>query len=304
MIYRATVAVLLACSVPACSTRTAAPSNTTYDWVDGRTVDTENRFATVGASIVDVGPNDAGLPVGILAFCSATLIHERVFVTAGHCIGQALAGKLGETRIGSAQTIPPAVRLYVTLSPNALDRYEWIPVERVAGHPSLPLCPNRRCDWDQAPIRGLSDVGLLFLRRPVLGVTPTPLAAAGTLANSGLMRSPMPIVGYGLLQEIPEAKRATAWDGLRRVRHKRLTQVIDETWATWSLPGELCNGDSGGPVFVGDEMAPETLHIVAVVSYVGPQCRPASIHARLDTPAVQRWIVETIARELPPRGPP
>ena len=48
-------------------------------------VDVLNLFANVGALIYFVEPNDFGLPPGVITHCSGTLIHERVFLVAGHC---------------------------------------------------------------------------------------------------------------------------------------------------------------------------------------------------------------------------
>jgi hypothetical protein len=40
-------------------------------------VDVLNLFPQVGALLIVGLPNDVGFPVGIVAFCSGTLIHER-----------------------------------------------------------------------------------------------------------------------------------------------------------------------------------------------------------------------------------
>jgi hypothetical protein len=61
--------------------------------------DTPNRFPETGAIIVWAGPNAAGMPEGLRAICSGALIHERVFLTSGHCIGPGVRG------------IPPFVQL-------------------------------------------------------------------------------------------------------------------------------------------------------------------------------------------------
>ena len=58
-----------------------------------------NLFPAVGAMIVVRGPNNVGLPEGIGAFWSGTLIHPQVFLTAGHCTGP-----------GSFAGIPPLAR--------------------------------------------------------------------------------------------------------------------------------------------------------------------------------------------------
>src|SRR5262252_2293089 len=88
--------------------------------------DTSNRFPETGAFVVWAGPNSAGMPEGLRAICSGALIHERVFLTAGHCVGRGVRG------------VPPFVRVAVSFDPaNAFDRATWVPVARMVVHPSL-----------------------------------------------------------------------------------------------------------------------------------------------------------------------
>jgi hypothetical protein len=49
-------------------------------------IDFFNLFPNVGALVVWVEPNDAGVPEGLLTRCTGTLIDERVLLTAGHCV--------------------------------------------------------------------------------------------------------------------------------------------------------------------------------------------------------------------------
>jgi hypothetical protein len=57
----------------------------------------------------------------------------------------------------------------------------------------------------------------------------------------------MTIVGYPLPGPVAEEGD---WDGLRRFRTSSLDTVLDENWATWSLPSNVCFGDSGAPIFL------------------------------------------------------
>lgn len=75
-------------------------------------VDVLNLFSNVGSLIYFVEPNAVGLPPGIISQCTGTLIHERAFLVAGHCTSQTQPG------------LPPFVKPYVPLSPNALDQSE------------------------------------------------------------------------------------------------------------------------------------------------------------------------------------
>src|SRR5687768_14442981 len=75
------------------------------------TADTSNRFPETGAFIVWAGPNSAGIPEGLRAICTGALVHERVFLTAGHCVGRGVRG------------VPPFVQIAVSFNPtNAFDR--------------------------------------------------------------------------------------------------------------------------------------------------------------------------------------
>jgi hypothetical protein len=47
-------------------------------------IDEENLYSNVGTFIVAVLDDDSNV-VGRRAHCSGVLIHERVFLTAGHC---------------------------------------------------------------------------------------------------------------------------------------------------------------------------------------------------------------------------
>ena len=132
-------------------------------------VDVLNLFPNVGALIYFVEPNDFGLPPGIITHCSGALIHERVFLLAGHCTAPTAGGLL------------PFIKAFVTFSPNALDRSTWLPVSNFAFHPSLPPCPPPEVCTFQGLDPGILDVGLVFLSRPVRHIAPARLAKPGTL---------------------------------------------------------------------------------------------------------------------------
>ena len=250
-------------------------------------IDEENRFSNVGAFIVAV-VDEEGNVVARRAHCSGTLIQNQVFLTAGHCTGP---GKFG---------IPPNVQLFVSLGVNALDQSTWLAATRVTfPHPSLPPCPGPAgCDPTignvfHAGDPGIQDTGLVFLEQPVHYIALARLAAPGTLQTPKGAQTPMTIVGYPL--PTPDAEEGD-WDGLRRFRTSTLDTVLDETWATWSLPSNVCFGDSGAPIVLnlGAGGGAQTERLVANVSDGGIDCLSANTNARLDTEAVHSWIRQTI----------
>ena len=274
------------------ATLTMAAGSTT---VSAQTVvDLENRYPNVGAIMV-WRVDTAGNPVQLRAFVSGTLIRDRVMVTAGHFTAPAKA-------LGS---LPPDIRLFASFSPtDAKDPKTWIPVVRLATHPSMPHCPPPpQCDPTDdslvAPLEtGVADVGLAFLAHAPPGIKPARFAEHGALDKSEGIQ--MTIVGYGTTTpRIRSAPPATAlWDGKRRIRTSRLRRIIDDTWALWSIPSYVCSGDSGGGIFLNP--APRAANgevLVANVSDGGRDCRSHNNNNRLDTRGVQDWINTTIRQQ-------
>lgn len=208
---------------------------------DQRHIDVQNLFPNVGAAIVWAGPNNAGVPPGVLGACSGTLIQERVFLTAGHC-----------TRV-SQDGIPPFIQIFVTFNLHVFDdRSTWIPVVEQAWHPSTLPCPNNSCPWPPPPVPGLSDVGLMFLAKPVNFAKAAKLAHPGTLERGPGERQDQVIVGYGFADSAPQGGPLpwSQWEGIRHYKVISPGQVFDDRFAIGG-PGEICFGDSGGPTFLG-----------------------------------------------------
>ena len=113
----------------------------------------------------------------------------------------------------------------------------------------------------------------------------------------------MILPGYGDLDSLPGVipSPISEWDGLRRIKISRLQQVVDNEWASWSLPGVVCFGDSGAPTFFNAHPLGKRSHerIVAVASDGdGGNGFSRDDRARVDTPAAQQWIRETTALVL------
>src|SRR5262249_22564234 len=85
--------------------------------IDVLPIDVGNRYPNVGVwigAIVD----DEGNPVVGLVHCSGVLLHERVFLTAGHCTAP------------TAFPLPPTFGQFVSIGVDVLDKSQWIRVAR------------------------------------------------------------------------------------------------------------------------------------------------------------------------------
>jgi len=260
------------------------------------TVDLENGNPAVGSLLIVVTDvNPFGLPVGVAAFCSGALIGDRVFLTAGHCVGPGLP------------ELPSFIKAYVSFSPTVLDQSTWIPVSKQVVNPSLPPCPPPAgCDPTtpgafQAGDPAVTDLGLVFLSRPA-GVIPATLAPVGSLQNPQSSLIPETTIGYG--HEFPDPNFVAVWDGLRKFRTSRLAKVLNGVWASWELPSSVCYGDSGSPTFLNNP--PDVLRdrrpVVAIASDGGIDCVSKDIRVRVDTLAAQQWIKDTVGQQLGPQA--
>jgi hypothetical protein len=237
--------------------------------------------------MVVFGPNDLGVPEGTLIdFCSMTLIHERVGLTAGHCTTYADSG------------VPSFIRPVVSFSPNnPRDPSTWIDVAVQRTHPGWPTCVlGEPCPPDgmggQIPsdTPGLIDVGLLFLASPIRGIKPAKLAKIGEF-DKDRYGVPMTLAGYGFTALTADGQRPSVeeWDGLRRWGTSSLINVANDDWIDFDRnPAGVCYGDSGGPTFFHNRL-------VAIGSDGSVDCASWDHRTRLDTQTVLDWIRSVIA---------
>jgi hypothetical protein len=234
--------------------------------------DTEH--TNVGAMVVDwpgYGPYQV---------CSGTLIHPRVFLTAGHCT-EGWEGTGVET-------------FWVNFDQDALNPDTLLDVEEVITHPEY---------W-WGPTSNPHDVGALILAEPVIDITPAnlpyegfldDLRAAGVLKH-GMDRAKFTLVGYGGTLDWPPPD--IYYEDQRQFAVSEF-QALLKAWLRMSQnqatgDGGTCYGDSGGPAFWTD---PDTgiEILVGVTSWGDASCVASAFNYRVDIADTLSFIDEVIA---------
>lgn len=227
----------------------------------------------VGAMVVDwpgYGPYQV---------CSGTLVHERVFLTAGHCT--------------SGWEPYEIETFWVNFDENALNESTLLEVEAVIPHP----------DYYWGPTSNPHDVGVLILKEPVTDIDPAALPDEGFLdelkkdglLNQGKEKAKFIVVGYGgtLYWPPPEV----TYDDERQYAVSEYRALL-KSWLRMSQnyavgDGGTCYGDSGGPAFYADEEGAETL--VGITSWGDAQCVASGFNYRVDIPDTLDFIEGVIA---------
>lgn len=237
-------------------------------------LDTEH--TNVGAMVVD-WPG-----YGPYQWCSGTLIHPRVFLTAGHCTVALDAYGIGT--------------VWVNFGQYALNEKTLLDVERVITHP----------DYNWGPQSNPHDVGVLILEKPVKKrLKPASLPEEGFLdrleaegkLRQGSEGAKFTVVGYGGTLDWPPPQQS--YDDYRRFAESEF-QTLLNVWLRMSqnqATGDegTCYGDSGGPAFWVDEDGREIL--VGITSWGDAQCVATGFNYRVDIPETLSFI-ESVINDL------
>ena len=232
--------------------------------------DTEH--TNVGAMVVD-WPD-----YGPYQWCSGTLIHPRVFLTAGHCtVGLELYG---------IETI------WVNFDQNALNEKTLLDVEEVITHP----------DYYWGPTSNPHDVGALILKKPVKDIEQANLPYEGFLdvlrdegkLNQGNTKAKFTLVGYGGTLDWPPPD--IYYEDSRQFSVSEYRALL-KSWLRMSQnqatgDGGTCSGDSGGPAFWTEEDGTEIL--VGITSWGDSPCVATGFNYRVDIPDTLDFIDKII----------
>jgi hypothetical protein len=112
----------------------------------------------------------------------------------------------------------------------------------------------------------------------------------------------MTTVGYGHPAPAPGGGHPSIseWDGLRKYRSSRPSEILNSRWAAWELPSSVCFGDSGSPTFFDwlPNLPQNRESIVAVASDGGIDCLSKDIRVRTDSGEIEQWIKATVRQHL------
>lgn len=283
---------LRACALAAALASAALPASaiTGTHWVD----DFEHPY--VGLLVVyDANGEFAGR-------CSGSLISERKFVTAGHCV------------VDDAGRLLKSARVYFQQDAGA--NYDpATEVDPVTGYPDTcaggtlgTVCATStrlfNYGFDNfAGFPNTRDVALVILDQPIGLAEYGRLPAAGTLdalTARGAKNTLFTVSGYGLTKSsnpksavpsISFRERLMANSTLVNLGSAQTAGYNIQTQGNGNGRGGTCSGDSGGPVFLGG-YASNT--IVAVTSFgLNALCRGTDFAYRIDRQEVLDWINRT-----------
>ncbi len=167
----------------------------------------------VQGELTDDFPATAALMGDGMAFCTGTLIAERLVVTAAHCLEDG-----------------PPESVYFGSEPGRGG--VSVGVQSVAYHP----------DYEESD-GYVGDIGVVVLSEAPSGIEPVPLSPRNADDLNGAV---VLYVGYGDTQ-------GTGGEGFKKKASGRITDLYDDVIEVQPEDGSACYGDSGGGVYHEDQ---------------------------------------------------
>jgi hypothetical protein len=236
-------------------------------------------LATASAFAITYGQADGNLhpEVGALVghfdsgtypYCSGALISPTVFVTAAHC------------DLGTSRVLVTFDTKFSASSKLLAGTYYADP------------------EYNQSQ-SDPHDLAVVVLDKPVKGVTPARLPAAGALGSLSV-GAPFTPVGYGGQEPVvtPGSGPVIAYLDTREYAVSTLN-AVNPAWLRLSQnvhtgDGGTCYGDSGGPNFVGASRT-ETNVLGATTITGDSQCMATNVVYRLDTASARAFLSQFVA---------
>lgn len=230
--------------------------------------------------------------------CSGTLISPYTLLTAGHC----------------ADTVGGAVTARVYFQQDAGVNYDpALGYDPVTGYPEYcaagtegTLCASASTILNYGFTGSLTlpnthDVGLVILDTPIsmpeYGLLPDPSLLDQYATARGTKDVVFTVSGYGLTyKNMPQTGKPNVSFRERLMAEATLVNLNSflnsgfnlQTNGNGNGKGGTCNGDSGGPVFLGEY---DSNLVVAVTSFgLNSLCRGTDFGYRIDQPEVLDWI--------------